>query len=34
MPSRFYTDPQQAAEASELARQVVEVVSRRLEDRE
>lgn len=32
VPSRFYTDPDEAAEASALARQVIEAVARRLEE--
>lgn len=30
VPSRFYTDPEEAAEASALARQVIEAVAQRL----
>ena len=32
VPSRFYTDPDEAAEASALAGQVIEAVARRLEE--
>lgn len=32
VPSRFYTDPQQAAEASALARRVIEAVAQRLKE--
>ena len=32
VPSRFYTDPDEAAEASALACQVIEAVARRLEE--
>ena len=34
IPSRFYTDPEEASVASALARRVIEAVARRLEEQE